>query len=106
MTERVASQAGTRERRERRARHPFLLLDMCPSPLGLEPLSISLILVPMCLAAVRRGERARGERGVSAGTRKLIVLSLAPRSGSGPGHEGEERGEGERRGGGLGWAKL
>lgn len=75
MTERVASQAGTRERRESgRAIRSFL---MCALSLELEPLSISLILVPMCLAAVRKGEGARGERGVSAGTRKLIVLSSA-----------------------------
>ena len=87
---------GGRERE--RARHPFLL-QCVPLPLELGPLSILLIIVPMCLAAVREDEGARGERAFSAGEKtKLIVLSSAVWSG--PGHEGEERGKGERRGGG------
>lgn len=59
----------------------------------------------MCLAAVRKDEgarAARGERTVGAGARKPIVLSSAVRSG--PGHEGEERRKGERRGGRVGKA--
>jgi hypothetical protein len=87
--------------RERETAPSFLCV---PSPLELGPLSISLILVRMCLAAVRRDEGAkwegvRGERAaasVGAGARNLIFFASAVWSG--PGHEGKRGKKGRKVG--------
>ena len=102
MTERVASQAGTREPQWERQRAlrgiGSFFFDVCPHLLNLT-LSLNIANfssnVPCCCA--EGGEGARGKRALGAGTRKPNIF-LASAVWSGPGHEGEEEEKGKEGG--------